>query len=121
MPVTVLDVIGRRRAHLRGAAMVRGFTREVLSVASWAVAAGAAPICSIRMSCRSFAGYFDSKTVADHRVGGGDLLRRADHRQLITMKISDSWSTAASGPVDRTLGFVFGVARGLVLIAVVAL
>ena len=82
MPLTVLDVIVIVVVLISAVlAMVRGFVREVLSVASWVAAAAAAyflykPVLPLVQP------YIDSNTVATIVVGGGDLLRRADHRQL---------------------------------------
>ena len=40
---------------------------------------------------------------------------------LITMRISDFVLDSRAGPLDRTLGFVFGAARGLILVMIAVL
>ena len=40
---------------------------------------------------------------------------------LITMRISDLILDSRAGPLDRTLGFIFGAVRGLVLVVIAVL
>jgi membrane protein required for colicin V production len=40
---------------------------------------------------------------------------------LVTMRISDFVLDSRAGPLDRTLGFVFGAARGLILVVIAVL
>ncbi len=40
---------------------------------------------------------------------------------IIAMRISDFVLDSRAGPIDRTLGFVFGVARGLLLVIIAVL
>ena len=40
---------------------------------------------------------------------------------LVTMRISDFVLDSRAGPLDRTLGFIFGAARGLILVVIAVL
>jgi membrane protein required for colicin V production len=99
-------------------ATARGFTREILSLATWA---GSAAIAAYAYFFHKeiARGYIDEPIVADIVTIGGTFLVALIILHLITMRIADFVVDSRIGPLDRTLGFVFGVARG-VLIGVVA-
>lgn len=100
-------------------AMMRGFIREVFSIGTWIAAAAAAL-------------FFHSLLVPYvEPYVGNDLLSQAISAaavffitlilvSFITIRISDFILDSGVGPIDRTLGFMFGALRGL-LIVVVAL
>jgi membrane protein required for colicin V production len=98
-------------------ATARGFTREILSLATWA---GSAAIAAYAyFNHREIArGYIQEELVADIVTVAGVFIVALIVLHLITMRIADFVVDSRIGPLDRTLGFVFGVARG-VLIAVV--
>lgn len=98
-------------------ATARGFTREILSLATWA---GSAAIAAYAyFNHREIArGYIQEELVADVVTVAGTFIVALIVLHLITMRIADFVVDSRIGPLDRTLGFVFGVARG-VLIAVV--
>jgi membrane protein required for colicin V production len=98
-------------------ATARGFTREILSLATWA---GSAAIAAYAyFNHRDIArGYIQEELVADIVTVAGTFIIALIILHLITMRIADFVVDSRIGPLDRTLGFVFGVARG-VLIAVV--
>ena len=118
MPVTYLD-IGLAVIMLISAllAMVRGFVREVLSIASWALAAIATwyafprllPIAQTQVS---------NELIAKAIVIAGVFLTVLVIVSLITIKISDAILDSKIGVLDRTLGFAFGLGRGLVIVVV---
>ena len=102
-------------------AMIRGFSREVLSVASWVVAALAA--LYFYKSLSPFAYNYtksisDSQTVADIAAAAGIFIIALIVVSVITMKIADFIVDSKIGPLDRTLGFVFGAVRGALLVVV---
>ena len=99
-------------------ATARGLTREVLSLATWA---GSAAIAAyMYFNHLDFARqYIDEPIVADVATVVGSFIVALIVLHLITMRIADFVVDSKIGPLDRTLGFIFGVARG-VLIAVVA-
>jgi membrane protein required for colicin V production len=118
MPVTVLDVIVVVVVLISAVlAMVRGFVREVLSVASW-VAAAAAAYLLYKHLLPLVQPYFDSKTVATIVSAAAIFFVALIIASYITMKISDFVIDSRVGAVDRALGFVFGAVRGLLLMIV---
>ena len=118
MPVTVLDIIVVAVVLISAVlAMVRGFVREVLSVASWVVAAGAAYLLYPHV-LPLVQPYFDSKTLATIVSAAAIFFVALIIASYITMKISDFVIDSRVGAVDRALGFVFGAVRGLLLMIV---
>lgn len=98
-------------------ATARGFTREVLSLATWAGSAAVAAYAYFNHKDIARE-YIREELVADVVTVLGVFLIALIILHLITMRIADFVVDSKIGPLDRTLGFVFGVARG-VLIAVV--
>ncbi|MDC9824016.1 CvpA family protein [Devosia sp. ZB163] len=98
-------------------ATARGFTREVLSLATWAGSAAIAAYAYFNHK-EIARQYIAEELVADIVTVGGTFIVALIILHLITMRIADFVVDSRIGPLDRTLGFVFGVARG-VLIAVV--
>lgn len=99
-------------------ATARGFTREILSLATWA---GAAAIAAYMYFYHSDIArtYIQEELVATGVTVIGSFLVALIVLHLLTMWIGDMVVDSRIGPLDRTLGFVFGAARG-VLICVVA-
>jgi membrane protein required for colicin V production len=121
MPITLLDgillVIMLISAVL---AMVRGFVREVLSIASWVAAAVAAYM--LYGYVLPFAKqYISNEYVALGAAVAGVFLLTLIIVSYITMRISDFVLDSRIGALDRTLGFVFGAARGMLLVVVALL
>jgi membrane protein required for colicin V production len=98
-------------------ATARGLTREVLSLATWAGSAGIA-IYMWRYHPEIAEGFIADPMVAQIATVVVTFLVSLIVLHLITMRIADFVVDSRIGPLDRTLGFVFGVVRG-VLIAVV--
>jgi membrane protein required for colicin V production len=121
MPFTLLDgiliVVILISAVL---AMIRGFTREVFSIASW-VAAAAAAYFFWDDVMPYVQRYVDDRNIALGISVAGIFFVTLLVVSLITMRISDFVLDSRAGPVDRTLGFAFGVARGLVLVIIAVL
>ena len=118
MFISGLDIILIIVALLSGLlAMVRGLTREVLSIASWVVAAFATiyAYSSFKEMARE---RIDPDQLADIILIAGSFLLVLIVVSYITMKISDFILDSRIGAIDRTLGFAFGVARGLLLVVV---
>ncbi len=94
--------------------MVRGFTREVLAIVSWAAAAAAAYLLYARVTPfldPYIEKDFVKKIVAVAIVFFVVLVIVS----IITVKLSDAILDSRVGALDRTLGFVFGAARGFLL------
>jgi membrane protein required for colicin V production len=98
-------------------AMIRGFMREVLSIASWVAAAGVTVYFFKRLMPVAEQ-YFNNQYVAMGIVIAvlffGTLMIVA----VITIKISDAILDSRIGALDRTLGFLFGLARGFLIVVV---
>jgi len=119
MPISWLDVILIAIMLVSGfLAMVRGFTREVLSIFSWAVAAVAALYLTPKY-WHSVEGYFPSPGMAQVAFAAGVFVIVLIVVSLITFRISDRVLDSRVGALDRTLGFIFGLARGFLLVAIV--
>jgi membrane protein required for colicin V production len=119
MPFSWLDVILVVIMLVSGfLAMVRGFTREVLSIFSWAMAAVAALYLTPRYSS-VLSPYIDNPTVAMIAFAAGVFLITLIIVSLITFRISDRVLDSRVGALDRTFGFLFGLARGFLLVAIV--
>jgi membrane protein required for colicin V production len=121
MPIALLDLIVLGIVLISALlAMVRGFTREVLSIASWAAAAAATLyfLPDVRDWARATLN-LQPEILADVIAGAGIFLITLLLVSLVTMRLSDFILDSRVGPFDRALGFLYGGARGL-LLAVVA-
>ena len=98
-------------------AMYRGFLREVLSIASW-VAAAAVAVLFYKQAQPTVQLYVPNEQVATAATIAGLFLVTLLVVSWITMKISDFVLDSAFGALDRTFGFLFGAARGLLLLVV---
>lgn len=98
-------------------ATARGLTREVLSLATWAGSAAIA-IYMWQYHPEIARGFIAEQIVADVATVIVSFIVALIVLHLITMRIADFVVDSKIGPLDRTLGFIFGVLRG-VLIAVV--
>jgi membrane protein required for colicin V production len=121
MPVTLLDLIVLGVILLSALlAMVRGFTREVLSIASWAAAAAAT--IYFRPDVRDWARTqisLEPAILADVIAGASIFLITLLLVSLLTMRLSDFILDSRVGPFDRALGFAYGAGRGF-LLAIIA-
>ena len=118
MPVTWLDLLLLGVMLVSGLlAMIRGFMREVLSIAAWAAAAIATIILFPKILPMAQAN-ISSEIVAKGAVIGGVFLVTLLIVSVITVRISDMILDSRIGALDRTLGFLFGLARGLVIVVV---
>jgi membrane protein required for colicin V production len=119
-------------------AAARGFTREILSLATWAGAAaiavflwltrpeeGAADTGNLLVKLSHQLHEFARTLVTDQLISAIGLSAAAFIVMLIilhllTMWIADLVVDSRVGPLDRTLGFIFGAARGAVIMTVLA-
>jgi membrane protein required for colicin V production len=99
-------------------ATARGFTREILSLATW-VGAPAVAAYLYFYQPDLLKPYFADELIGKIVLVGAGFLVSLIILHLLTMRIADFVVDSRIGPLDRTLGFIFGVARG-VLIAVVS-
>jgi membrane protein required for colicin V production len=118
MPITLLDIVLIVVMLVSGLlAMIRGFMREVLSIASWAAAA-LVTLYAFPKLLPQAKQYFTSDMVATGVVIAGVFLGTLIIVSIFTIKISDMILDSRVGALDRTLGFLFGLARGLVIVVV---
>ena len=115
MPFSVLDLVVIGIVLISALlAAVRGFTREVLAIVAWVVAAAAAwylhptalPIAQQ---------YISSNTVALVATIGAIFVITLIIVSIITVQISDLILDSRIGALDRTLGLFFGAARGFLI------
>ncbi len=120
MPFQLLDLILAGIMLISGLlALMRGFTREVLSLIAWGAAAVAAYFAIHSHEAIGFASqYLQPDIVAKIAVAGGAFLIVLIIVSLISVKLSDVVVDSAAGAFDRTLGFFYGLARGLVLVVI---
>jgi membrane protein required for colicin V production len=99
-------------------ALLRGFTREVLAILSW-VAAAVAAYYLHPMAMPYVKPYISKDELAMVAAVATVFFVALILVSLITVKLSDIILDSKIGALDRSLGFVFGALRG-VLLAVVA-
>jgi membrane protein required for colicin V production len=121
MPITLLDGILLGITLFSAVlAMVRGFSREVLAVASWIAAAAAAYFLYPLLTPLALK-YTSSDKIAMIGSAAVVFLIALIVVSYITMRIADFIIDSRIGALDRTLGFVFGAARGILLVVVAML
>ena len=118
MPITLLDfiLIGVMLVSAL-LAMIRGFMREILSIAAWVIAAVATLYAYSRLLPYAKT-YFNNDIIAAGAVIGGTFLGTLLIVSIITVRFSDMVLDSRVGALDRTLGFLFGLARGLIIVVV---
>jgi membrane protein required for colicin V production len=118
MPITLLDIVLILVMLVSGLlAMVRGFMREILSIIAWVLAAGATLYAYSKLLPVAKQ-YFNNDIVAAVAVIGGVFLLTLLVVSVLTVRLSDMVLDSRVGALDRTLGFLFGLARGLVIVVV---
>ena len=118
MPITLLDILLLVVMLISGLlAMIRGFMREILSIGAWGVAALATLYAYARVLPMAKQ-YLSNDMVAAGVTVGGIFLLTLLIVSIITVRISDMILDSRVGALDRTLGFLFGLGRGLVIVVV---
>jgi len=99
---------------------LRGFLREVLSIGSWIVA-GLATYFGLPY-LRPFARqYISHELIADVATGIGIFLVVLVVASVISHMITRTVRESSLGALDRSLGILFGIARGAVIVSVALL
>ncbi|WP_336287875.1 MULTISPECIES: CvpA family protein [unclassified Bartonella] len=118
MAITILDgivvIIVLLSAFL---SMLRGFSREILSLMSWAISA-VATLFLFKPVLPFFEQYLSNKTVALIATVVTIFIIILIIISVVTMKISDFIIDSRIGVLDRTIGFIFGAIRGLFIIVI---
>lgn len=121
-PLTYLDATLLVVAFISGLlAMYRGFTREILSILSWVIAA--LSVLYFILKQKNLAEDLATRIgtqVSIVQIGMGAILffivLILVH--LITSRISDFILDSSIGIIDRILGFIFGLIRGFILVLI---
>ena len=116
LPFTVLDIAIGVVLLLSGAlAFVRGFVQEVLAVGAWigAIAAAVFGFPFARPFARDLIAH---ELAADAAAGVAIFVVALVVLSLLTRALSDRVKDSALNALDRSLGFVFGLLRGAVLV-----
>src|ERR1700745_387471 len=118
MPITIPDLVLLGVMLISGLlAMVRGFMREILSIAAWGAAA-VVTLYAFSKLLPTAKTYFNNDTVASVVVVAGVFIGTQIVVSIVTVRISDMILDSRIGALDRTLGFMFGLARGLLIVVV---
>ena len=115
LPISILDLVVIGVVIISALlAAVRGFTREVLAIVAWVTAAAAAwflhPLILPKIK-----DHIANPTVALVAAIGAIFIITLLIVSIITVKFSDFVLDSRIGALDRTLGFVFGAARGILI------
>src|SRR4030081_55112 len=118
MPITILDIALLAVMLISGLlAMVRGFMREILSIAAWGTAA-LVTLYAFGKLLPTAKTYFNNDTVASVVVVAGVFIGTLIVVSIVTVRISDMILGSGSRALDRPLGFLFGLARALLIVVV---
>src|ERR1700676_1212614 len=118
MPITLLDVILIGVMLISAVlAMIRGFMREILSIAARVLAA-LATLYSYGKLLPWAKSYVNNDIVATGAVVAGTFLLTLLVVSIVTVRFSDMVLDSRVGALDRTLGFLFGLAGGRIIVVV---
>jgi membrane protein required for colicin V production len=118
MPVTLLDILLLVVMLVSGLlAMIRGFMREILSIAAWGIAA-LVTLYAYAKLLPTVKQYINSDMAAAGVTVVGVFLVTLLLVSIITVRISDMILDSRIGALDRSLGFLFGLGRGLIIVVV---
>ena len=117
LPINVTDLVILAVLLISGLlALSRGFVKEVLSIAGWVIATIAAlelfPL--LQPIVRR---YIDQSLIADSIAAGGIFVVVLTLASLLSSAISRRVQRSEIGVLDRSLGFLFGLLRGVVVTA----
>jgi membrane protein required for colicin V production len=97
-------------------AFSRGVVREVLGIAAW-VGAFFFASATVGMVRETVRGWIGNPDIADPAAYAGMFLLGLVVLSIVVGVVGGAVRTSFLGGVDRTLGVVFGIARGAVLVA----
>ncbi len=119
LQITIIDIIILIIVILSGGlAAVRGFVREFLSILSWAGAALIA-VYGYPYAQPYAANLTDIKLFADAGTAITLFVVSLAILSIISNILSSGVKDSAVGPLDRALGFLFGIGRGVFLICLI--
>jgi membrane protein required for colicin V production len=115
LPVSILDLVVIGVIVISALlAAVRGFTREVLAIVAWVTAAAAAWVLHPLILPR-IKEHVSNPNIALAIAIGGVFVVVLLVVSIVTVKLSDFILDSRIGALDRTLGFLFGAARGFLI------
>ncbi len=118
MSITLFDVVVIAVVLISAVlAMVRGFVREVLAIASWLIAA-IATFYLYELLRDVIQPYVENETLATIISVAVIFIVVLVIVTYITMKVADVVIDSRVGSIDRIFGFIFGALRGLLLVVV---
>ncbi len=97
-------------------AFARGFVRETLSIVAW-VGAAAITYFAFNHVYAAVARFVATPLLADLVAGTGLFVISLIVLTILTSYIARFVQSSALSPIDRTLGLIFGLARGAVLVS----
>lgn len=119
LSITVVDIVAGLVILVSAIlATWRGLMRETLSIFSWVIAAYATLVLFpvFRPMVR---GYISPPLLADLADAAGLFIIALVPLSFLSFRLAERVKSSEIGPVDRALGFVFGVGRGLIVLGVV--
>lgn len=118
LPVNIVDLVVIVVLLLSALlALFRGIVKEVLSILGW-VAALAVTYFLFPVARDIARSYIESRIFADIAAGAALFLPTLILCSLATHWISEQVRASAVSAVDRSLGFLFGLARGALIVVV---
>lgn len=111
LDLVVLGVVGLSALF----AFARGFVRETLSIVAW-VGAAAMTLYGFAYVYNIAIRFLTTPLLADLVAGAGLFLVSLIVLTILTGLIARTVRFTAMSPIDRTLGLIFGFARGAVLV-----
>jgi membrane protein required for colicin V production len=99
---------------------IRGFLREILSIGAWIVA-GLATYIGLPLLRPFGRQYIDHELIADVATGVAIFLVVLVVASVISHVITRSVRESSLGALDRSLGILFGIARGVLIVSVALL
>ncbi len=115
--VNITDVVVIVTVLISGAiALVRGLVKEVLAIASW-VGAAFATLYGFSYAAPYARKMIETPWIADLTAGGVLFIATLFVLSLASHALSSRVKGSTMGVLDRSLGFVFGLLRGALLIS----
>ena len=117
LPINITDLVILVILLISGLlALSRGFVKEVLSIAGWVIAAVAA-LKLFPLLQPIVRRYIDQTLIADSITAVGIFVVVLTVASFLSSAISRRVRRSEIGILDRSLGFLFGLFRGVVVIA----
>lgn len=117
LPIGIVDLVVIAIVLISGLfAYFRGFVKEVLSILSW-VGAGAATIYLYTYAIPYAAKLVATEPFTTILASVAVFIAALIALSIVSSIISGSIRESGAGPIDKALGFVFGLARGAIVVS----